>query len=442
MPLFNDYPNLRQFPRLVEVVKPEVIEAELADLKPAYLKDRAGLRANRKKHSKAFWNTMVTAAAEPDDGRRAWADYLLTTVEEGLEQADRCKKASSFRNRLTVDGDGFWQVLAELRVLGCVGPLAEDLDLERPGSKPGKNYDFYFKIDGVEVHADSKWRTETPLGEVDAKVYFDIEDLLCVGFDALAIGMLAENRLSDENALDIALLIDGARELLRADNPGWVQVDKFTAHEHLTGLAYDEAIPYLVNPPVPQAVFAASIEGVSTAYLTHDKRFLFDSNLLREAKILQLLDEGAKGACFLMPKSESQPVFDASTNGVHDVAYPEHMRITDLVSSVHQQLPTAPFNLVLVGTMDRELLYDVELAMLGVHNNGDRKGGVFEGKSFDALSGAVGFTLIPPHPTRGDHRAQWAKYWPNGNAAAPLDNGLAVKLAAALGEDPGDLSGW
>lgn len=442
MALLDDYPNLGQFPRLVEVVKPEAIEAKLADLKPAYLTDRAGLRANRKKHSKAFWNTMVTAAVESDAGRRAWADYLLTTVEEGLEQADRCKKAGSFRNRLTVDGDGFWQVLAELRILGCVGPLAEDLDLERPGSKLGKNYDFYFKIDGVEVHVDSKWRTETPLGKVDAKVYFDIEDLLCVGFDAVALGMLTENRLSDDDVITIGLLIDGARQLLRADKPAWTQVDACSATQLLNGAAYEEAIPYLMNEPNPQPVFAAVIDGASAAYLARDKCFLFDSELLREAKISRLLDEGAKGACFLMPKSESQPTFDASTNGVHDVAYPEHMRIQDLVSSVHQQLPTAPFNLVLVGTMDRELLYDVELAMLGVPDNGSRRGGVFADKPFRSISGAVGFTLIPPHPTHGDHRTQWAKYWPNGNAAAPIDNGLAVKLAAVLGKDPGDLSGW
>lgn len=442
----------QKYPRLADVVG-QRFEVQITALEEPYREDRQTLIEERRRHSRGFWNTIAIAAFESDHDRRESALWRLRAIEQGLEQAARCEKHRKFRDSLTRDDAGFQQVLAELHVLRRIGPALEGLDIELPGSKPGKNYDLHGVLTGsgdekVEFHADCKWRTATALGEVSSGTVLNIDALLGSTFDASCFAILARNRLSDADAIAAATILDECRKHLRTSSPAKTAVTVENAHMHLQGRALSFGLHAAM---LGEVVFAVSIDGLAAAFVPSERLFFFESDILERAEFHPLPAAGVRGYCYVIPKPESQAVFSKEARaewepGVtytnNDVEVPESTRFRDLISSVHLQLPTAPHNVVLVGVEHSADFDDLDLALRGEPVPGgpgvSYRGGLFDAEEYKAISAVVGFTLYPPSlPYRGVP-GQEARHWANPAATTPLPAWALERLRTLLGGSGAD----
>lgn len=439
-------PIHQTYPRLAEVVGTR-FEGQVAGLEEPYREDRQTLIEERRRHSRGFWNTVAIAAFETDRDRLESAIWRLRAIEHGLEQAARCAKHRKFRDSLTRDDAGFQQVLAELHVLRRIGPELDQLDIELPGSKADKNYDLHGVLAGpdeekVEIHADCKWRTATALGEVSPGTVLDIDSLLGSTFDASCFAILARNRLTDADAITAATMLDECRKYLRSTSPQQTSVTVATADQHLKGRALSFGLHAAM---LGETVYAVDIDGFAAAFIPSEQLFFFESDILERVEFHALPPVGDRGYCYVIPKPESQAVFSKDVRaewepGVsysdNDVEVPESARLRDLISSVHLQLPTTPYNIVLVGVEHSADFDDLELAVRGepVPNGASISfcGGLFDADEYKAISAVVGFTLYPPGIPYTGVPHQEARCWANPSATASLPDWALERLRTLL----------
>lgn len=391
--------------------------------------------------SRAFWNTCLSWAFENDHaGIRASARFRLGVIEAGLAQAARSGKAGKFKDALTRDGSGFDQVLAELRLLGALGPLAAVVDVERPGRKEGCNYDLHLELpSGEELHLDSKWRTSSPLGELHAQCRLDIEGLLGRQFQAFAWASLQRNFYERATALKVATLVDEARrvafeqpddaEVVGPDGmPDWLSRSSVAGAALQAMFGGDE-------------VRAVRLDGVPAAYLPVEQMFLVGDEHLREVRLLPA-DE--RGHCLIIPAAETQPSLTKEARSLWGVSDPDHsqrnpesLAIQGLVRKVVNQLPDSPYNLVAIGIETEFDFEDAELAINGEPVPDDTSGsrlahGLVDDAAFESVSGFLVFTVTPPDGTTGEAIKQRAYYLPNPTCPAQLSPTTVDALVAAL----------
>lgn len=426
------YPNLRR------VVGPQ-LEEKAAELEQAFRGDRDSLKRVQKKHSRGFWNTVLSVAYGYGEPFYDAAKFRLDLIERGLDQAERAGKSAKFKAPLTKEDPNFNDVLAELNLLARLGPIASDLDIERLGARPPKNYDLHLVIDGVELHLDSKWRTTTPLGEVGSETVVDLAALLGDGFDATAIATLKTNELLVEQRINLAILVDEARRVA-AEPPALspISIDDWGG---LTGQALSLGLHQLTLGVEVESVL---VGGRRAAYVRLSNWFAFDDDVLESVEF-RAVSGAPRGSCVLIPKAETQATLTKEARreaGVedgglpHDVDNPEHQRVTDLISAVSLQLPAEPLNIVALGTDPFIALDEITPALYGeelIGQDGSRKrlGGLFNDSAFDGISGVLVFSVNPPSAF-GAKVSQRVRYFPNKACGDQVPEEIVKKLVAEL----------
>lgn len=411
------------FPKLVSVFEPTRFADTLQKILGWAAQDPRILRVPRTGHSRGFWNTVAMASLTTDNAVLA-AFWRLSIIEAGLEQAARVNKHKKFRASLAQDEEGFDQVIAELFCIGALGPAFAVLDLERPGSKKGKNYDIHLESNGDVVQADVKWRTETPVGEGPADLLKDFGDLLAKDATCTVyVGLKTKTPSETERIRAACMIVDCIR----------------VEQQKLLGPAVNRAtIPGLPEALLNEALHLdflgetfhhVVIGGVDALYIPSERVFKVADRFVDR---FELSDNGS--TVVVIPKSETRPVFAQQPTGglKFDYANPESWGITGLLDSVHQQLPATGINVALLGLEDRYSFDDAEYALLGEPDiSGKRAGGLFANATSSALSAVLAFSLTP-FGMDGTPADTAVRLFPNHGAAMPLTNGLGDRLQEAL----------
>lgn len=439
---------LSTYPYLSKIIGSPQLNSKLKEIEPSYLCERYAIFGSQKKLPIGFWNTIAIAAFETDSTRLQTAVFRLNLIEKGLEQASRCGKEIKFRAALVKDDCNFQQVLAELHLLMRLGPLADNLDIELPGSNSKKNYDLHLNIAETEIHIDCKWRTATPLGEVCDEAILDVQGLLGATFDSICFVTLRQNRIyRDDQKLELACLIDEARRFIRGERGPSVPLDIENMEEYLDGNALTYGM-YQIH--LGEEVKGVTIAGHQVAYIPSQQILYLEHELIDHIEFYRLLSPGEPGSCNIVPNVESQAVFSRETRehwGNYDSVVkcdfenPEHMGMTNLLREVYLQLPDTPYNVVCIGIEDESYFGDVEFALRGepVPDPNDpgsigQSGGLFNDSTFNTISGVIAFTLQSPTTLAQGVPSQQARFWKNDNqgCGSPLADNLVEKLCEAL----------
>lgn len=411
------------FPILVSIFDATKFADTLAMILSWAAQDPRFLRVPRTKHSRGFWNTVAMASLTTDDTVLA-ALWRLSIIEAGLEQAARVKKHKKFRASLAQDEKGFDQVIAELFCIGALGSAFAALDLERPGSKEGKNYDIRIEIDGEVVQSDVKWRTETPLGDGPPGLLKDLGDLLAKDVTCTAYVVLKTKTLSGEDRVRIGCMIVDCMGVEQGKLLG-PAIDRATISRLPEGLLNCALHLEFRGEIFHQVV----VGGVDALYIPSQRVFVVAD---RSVDHVKLSDTGR--TVVVIPKSETRPILAQQPTGESefDYAYPESWGIVGLLESVHQQLPATGINVPLLGLEDRYSFDDAEYALLGEPDiSGKRSGGLFANATSSALSAVLAFSLTP-FGMDGTPADTAVRLFHNSGAGVPLTKAIADRLQDAL----------
>lgn len=433
------------FPQLTKLIQEGKLKSKLEEIEPAYRCVQTAHFVPQENQISGFWRAVATAAFEADTNRLETAFFRLRLIEQGLEQASRCGKQGNFRDRLFKDISNFQQCLAELYLLGRLGPLADSVDIELPGSGSNKNYDLHLEIAGVEIHIDCKWRTATPLGEVSVDTIFDIQSILGTSFDSDCLVVLRHNHInSEDQKLEIACVVDEARRTINGERGSAAQLDLDNIEQHLDNIRGNTLTCGIYELLMGEEVVAFNIANSQAAYIPAKRTLYLDHDLIDHIEFINLVIDGdRRGCCCLVPNPESQAVISRAIQedwGISspavecDVVHPEHLRIKNLVSEVYLQLPANPINIVCVGVEDDSYFGDVESALRGepvpdpnAQSGIGLKGGLFDDPSFNSISGVIAFTLNSGMvPSKKSH------YWINDRCIHLLPEYLVKSLCEAL----------
>ncbi|MFO0568034.1 MAG: hypothetical protein U0263_20405 [Polyangiaceae bacterium] len=410
------------FPRIVEVFEATRFSETREKILRWAGEDPRMLTVPRVGHSRGFWNTIAIASLTTDDTVLA-SLWRLSIVEAGLEQR-RVGKHRKFRAPLAQDEDGFNQVIAELFCIGAVGPHFDLLDLERPGSRKGKNYDIHLEGGGHVLQADVKWRTETPVGDGPPTLLDDLGKLLAKDVTCTVYLSLRNNVPSEADRIRAACMI---ADCVRAENSSGNGAP--IQHADISALPESLRTEALHLDLEQEPFHKVEIGGVDALYVPSERIFLVADRFVDH---IELSDNGK--SVVVVPKSETRPVFAQQSYGPVrlDYRHPESWGIADLLASVHQQLPTTGINVPFLGLEDRYAFDDADFALLGEPDvAGNRTGGLFESDSSKALSAVLAFSLTP-FGADGTPADTAVKIFPNPHAATELPDELGTRLQTAL----------
>lgn len=333
------------FPRLAALFNADRFRRDIEMLESLYGSDRKLLTRQQKGYSRGFWNTCLLARVAPGEIATA-ALWRLQIVELGLEAAARVGKETKFRPILATDESGFDQAIAELFVVGALCKGIPNVDFERPGSAPGKNYDIHLEPGNqTELHIDVKWRTESPTGEAHTEVLPDLSDLLAGEVNRSVFVQLRSNLPTGEEKLRDACAIVDALALIRSGAPGPLVTDanRSALPTHLQALSLDLAFK-------TEPCHSVSIGGIDALYVPSNESFLLAD------RAIESLEFGSCGTeIVIIPKSETRPVFsnqcrsalviDSPQGLPLDHKNPESSGIAALLRSLYRQLPNSPVNI-------------------------------------------------------------------------------------------------
>jgi hypothetical protein len=411
------------FPKLVSIFDATRFSEILASILNWAGKDPRLLTVPRRGHSRGFWNTVAMASLTVDDTVLA-SLWRLSIIESGLVQAERAGKHKKFRASLAQDEAGFDQTIAELFCIGALGPhFADGLDLERPGSKKGKNYDIHLEGGGDVVHVDVKWRTESPVGDAPPNLLADFADLLASDVTCTVYVSLKSNLPSESERIRAACMIV---DCIRVEQNN--RIGPAIAHGDIASLPESLRTEALHLNYEEETFHKVEIGGVDALYIPSERLFKVADRFVGS---IELSDNGA--TVVVVPKAETRPVF-AQPQGVlkHDYANPESWGIADLLSTVHLQLPATGTNVVCLGLGDRYAFEDAEIALLGEPDLlGKRTGGLFENATSGSLSAVLAFSLMP-FGMDGTPAETYVRLFPNSSANVQLTGPLGSKLESAL----------
>ena len=430
------------FPVLVETFGNGFL-TKVASMEAIFAEDRPTLSKTRRKHSRGFWNTCGAWCFDENEGRRESAAFRLEIMEAGLSQADRCGKAGKFRSALARDDEGFEQNLAELRLLGALGNVANTVDIELPGKTSGRNYDLHLAWDdGTEVHLDSKRREpDDEIGSLPNERRVDIEELLGQPFDAFAFLTLRRNFYDPETALGVAVLTDECRRIAFEDQTSLEDVALGSVPDWLAESA--------VSGQLYQCFFegrhvrATKVNGVPSIFDPACLTFwLADAHVL---SVRLLPSEEGHGHALIIPAPESQPMLSVEARDAwgdqseHDRRNPESLAIRGLMDKALGQLPATPYNVVAVAVETSFEFEDVELAVIGEPvpdglEGWKRDHGIVHDDAYDEISGVLVFTVTPPDATTCARSSQCARYWPNPRCEHQVSPALVEQMVSALKE--------
>lgn len=442
------------YPTLVEVVSKDLLERKIVEMREPYFSGGAELARPIRRHSRGFWNTVATVFYEEEERFLRPPVYILDTIELGLVQAKRCGKHFKFHSVLTHDDQGFFQVLAELYLLGRLGTLAQSLDLEVSGREPGRNYDLKLVFEeGLEVHLDCKWRTATPLGEINSDYTLYLQELLGSTFDAVACATARLDQFDTTQLIDIAVMVDEARKMVKGIIPPGPPLDVDVSDQLLRGPALGMACHYIFS--LGERVHLVNLGDIAEAYFVpSESRFFVNHGVLAEIEISYITDNQREnpGTCIFIPAAESQAAFSIDCrrkweahqerslfSAPNDVEIPEYQRIRDLIRSVYNQLPLTSFNIVFVGVEHSSVFRDVEIALYGetAPTDGDlnrltRIGGLFSEPSFNHICGVITFTLNLPSILSSEKPVQSAQFFMNEACTPSPPDFIARQLILSL----------
>lgn len=381
------------------------------------------LTVPRKGHSRGFWNTIAMGSLTTDNTVLG-SLWRLSIIESGLEQAGRVNKHKKFRAPLAQDEEGFNQVIAELFCIGAFGPRFDVLDLERPGSKKGKNYDIHLEGGGLVVQADVKWRTETPVGDGPSNLLDDFAKLLAKDITCTVYLVLKSNAPSEADRIRAGCMIADCVHVEREN-----QLGAPITHADIATLSESLRTEALHLDFEGEPFHKVEIGGVDALYIPSQRRFQVADRFVDH---IELSDNGA--AVVVIPRSETRPTFAQQSYAPLKFDYnnPESWGIEDLLASVYQQLPAAGINVPCLGLEDRYSFDDAEFALLGEPDiSGNRTGGLFASTSSNALSAVLAFSLTP-FGMDGTPADTAVKLFLNPKATTQLPEAVGATLKAAL----------
>lgn len=441
------------FPVLTATVGGAGFLADLAKMQPHFAGDRAELKVPRKGRPRGFWNTCGVWCFDDHPGAKASAAFRLAVIEAGLVQARRASKEQKFRKEFLNNEEGFEDAIAELRLLGALGPLAPTVDVERPaeetaptGKKTPPNYDVHLEwADGTELHIDSKRRDpDNEIGSLNYDRQLDVEELLGRGFSAFAWLSLSKNFHAPGDALEAAVVVDEARRIA------------YDAPEEMSPVQRDPLPDWLTASSVVgvasmallqgREVLGTRVNGRPAVFVVDEQTFYIDHDLVFSVRLLPGGNE--KGYCFIIPAAETQPSLSVEARhawmdeGDYDRRNPESLAIQGLIAKVLRQLPSRPLNVIAVAMGTAFDFDDLELAVLGEPIPGDgpegfqRDHGTFQDAAYDGISGVLAFTVTPPDGTTGVASPQSARYWANPRCGHQIDPGLVDAICNALTASP------
>jgi hypothetical protein len=434
------------FPVLTSIAGGSGFLVKLAEMEQHFQGDRSALTTPRAKHSRGFWNTCGAWCFDERIGSKASAAFRLAIIEAGLTQAARVGKAGKFSKALLRDEEGFEDAVAELRLLGALGPAASTVDLERPGKTAGRNYDVHLAWDdGTELHLDSKRRgPENEIGTLNGARQLDVEQLLGRHFNAFAWLCLNKNFYASDNALHAAIIVDECRRIA------------FDAPGEMSSISADSLPDWLVRSSVAnlacmgliqgRKVLAVRVNGHPAIFMPDEQTFWVDHEHVGSVRLLEGGDQ--HGYCFIIPAAESQPMLTVEARlawndtSTHDRRNPDSLAYKGLMSKALGQLPVGPLNVIAVAIETSFDFEDVELAVIGepvpdeATQTHRRDHGIIHDEAYDEISGVLAFTVTPPDATSGAASVQEARFWPNPRCANHVPSGLAEAVCKALSAAP------
>lgn len=412
------------FPKLVDTFEADRFSKTLATILDWAGKDPRLLTVPRKGHSRGFWNTVAMASLTVDDTVLS-SLWRLSIIESGLVQAERAGKHKKFRASLAQDEAGFDQAIAELFCIGGLGPqFAGVIDLERAGSKKGKNYDIHLEGGGDVVQADVKWRTESPVGDAPPNLLTDFGNLLANDVTCTVYLTLRSNLASESERIRAACMIVDAIRVEQSTLLG-----PAIAHDNIASLPESLRTEALHLDYEREPFHKVELGGVDALYIPSERIFKVADRFVGS---IECYDSGA--TVVVVPKAETRPVFAYQPQGAlkYDYTHPESWGIADLLGAVHHQLPAAGINVVCLGLGDRYAFEDAELALFGEPDLlGTRTGGLFANATSTALSAVLAFSLTP-FGMDGTSADASVRLFSNASAAVQLRETLGTKLVNAL----------
>ncbi|MCK6475940.1 MAG: hypothetical protein L6Q35_03805 [Phycisphaerales bacterium] len=435
------------FPVLTATVGGDEFLPKLAAMQPHFQDgDHATLQETRKKYSRGFWNTCGAWCFDDHPGSRASASFRLNVMEMGLAQARRAGKEKKFRKELLNNEAGFGDAIAELRLLGALGPLAPVVDQELPGKANGRNYDLHLAWpDEMELHLDSKRRDpDNEIGSLRDERRLDIEGLLGTHFRAVAFLVLRKNLHSKPEALEAAIVVDEARRVALDAPHELAPVDLANPPDWLARSSLiEEAILAQMGGGT---VMATQVNDLPALYLREDQTFLIDHPHVRSVRVLS--GDETPGYCVIIPAAESQPILTVEArqawndSSTYDRRNPESLAFKDLISKALGQLPSGPFNIIAVAVESDFDFDDLSLAVDGEPLPGDgaelvrRAHGIVHDDAYDEISGILAFTVTPPDGITGAPSKQESRYWPNPRCAHQVPEAKVKAMVEALTKSP------
>lgn len=385
---------------------------------------------------------LIVSTRTPDG--RLSAKFRLKIIEAGLKQAERAGKATKFRSTLLRDEAGFANVVAELRLLAALGPLAATVDIELPGKVSEKNYDLHLAwAEGPELHLDSKRRDPTQeLGSLLESRRLDIEELLRPRFSAFAWLSLRKNFHRPETALDVAVLVDECRRIAFEAPDSLIDAALDTVPAWIQSTAVTGILYHLLNQEREAQI--CKIEGVAALFDPEESTFWLDDHHARSVQLVSHNDE--QGGIVVIPASETQSslTMEARASLEDKTEFtkrnPESLAFRDLMSKALGQLPASPLNVIAVAVDFSCDFYDLELAVLGepVRDEGNgglrRAHGIVHDPAYEEIAGVLGFTVTPPDALAVVSSQQAARFFPNPLCKQQLAEELVDRVVRALCE--------